>query len=158
MLFRSKWVETMLYRSYQYMLKEQSILLIGGTSEEKLKAVEWCNNLGIKLILCEPELNYNPQNSCCQLLEIELNRSQDNLEQALTIIQEIHRCQITVNGIITFEKKYLVLANLIAIFLGKTANSYQSVSLTSNKLLTAQKILVDDFKKLTFEEIGRAHV
>ena len=51
----------------------------------------------------------------------------------------------------TFEKKYLVLANLIAIFLEKTANSYESVSLAQNKFLTAQKILTDEVNKLTFE-------
>jgi hypothetical protein len=146
-----KWVETMLYRSYQYMLKEQNILTIGGGGEEKLTGVECANGLGFNLILCESELQ--PCHLSCrpQFLGIYLDRFRDNLEKALAIIQEVRRRQLTVNGVVPFEKKYLAGATLVAIFLEKSANSYESVSLAQSKLLTQQKILVDEFNKLTFE-------
>jgi hypothetical protein len=148
-----KWVETMLYRSYQYMLKDQNILIIGGGGEEKLKGVEWANDLGINLILCDREPQPSPLGCRHQFLGIDLDGDgfRDNLEKALAIIQEVRRRQLTVNGIVPFEQKYLALATLVAIFLGKSANSYESVSLAQSKLLTQQKILVDEFNKLTFE-------
>lgn len=151
-----KWIETMLYRSYQYMLKEQNILIVGG-GEEKLKGVEWANDLGINLILCEREPQPCPLGCRHQFLGIDLDDSRDNLEKALAIIQEVRRRQLTVNGIVPFEKKYLALATLVAIFLGKPANSYESVSLAQSKLLTQQKILVDEFNKLTFEARKFSH-
>jgi hypothetical protein len=151
-----KWVETMLYRSYQYMLKEQNILIVGG-GEEKLKGVEWANDLGIDLILCDREPQPCPLGCRHQFLGIDLDDSRDNLEKALAIIQEVRRRQLTVNGIVPFEKKYLALATLVAIFLGKPANSYESVSLAQSKLLTQQKILVDEFNKLTFEARKFSH-
>ncbi|MDJ0577521.1 MAG: hypothetical protein QNJ65_20470 [Xenococcaceae cyanobacterium MO_234.B1] len=146
-----KWVETMLYRSYKYMLQDQNILMIGRGGEEQPKRVEWTNALGLNLILCESKpqpgtLSYRPQ-----FLGIDLDDSQDNLEKALAIIQEVRRHQLTVNGIVSVEKKYLALATLVAIFLEKSANSYESVSLAQSKLLTQQKILIDEFNKLTFE-------
>jgi hypothetical protein len=152
-----KWVETMLYRSYQYMLKDQNILAIGKGDEEKLKGVEWANNLGLNLILCDREPQ--PYTLSCrpQFLGIDLDDSGDNLEKALAIIQEVRRRQLTVNGIVPLEKEYVALATLVAIFLGKSANSYESVSLAQSKLLTQQKILVDEFNKLTFEARKFSH-
>ena len=146
-----KWVETMLYRSYQYMLQDQNILLIGGGDEKKLKEVEYANSLGLNLILCEREpqpctLSFRPK-----FLGIDLNDTGDNLEQALAIVEQVRHHQLTVKGIVALEKKYLTLTTLVALFLEKPANSYERVSLAQSKLLTHQKILVDDFNKLTFE-------
>ncbi len=45
----------------------------------------------------------------------------------------------------------------MALFLEKPANSYESVSLAQSKLLTQQKILVDEFNKLTFEARKFSH-
>ena len=152
-----KWGETMLYRSYQYMLKEQNILMIGGGGSEKLKVLEWANGLGLNLILSESEPQPCPLSCRPQFLGIDLDDSRDNLEKALAIIEKVRRHQLTVNGIVPFEKKYLALATLVAIFLEKPANSYESVSLAQSKLLTGQKILVDEFNKLTFEARQFSH-
>ena len=146
-----KWVETMLYRSYQYMLKDQNILMIGKGSEEQLKRVEWTNALGFNLIFCESKPQ--PCNLSCrpQFLGIDLDDTWDNLEKALAIVEKVRCHQLRVNGIVSVEKKYLALATLVAIFLEKPANSYENVSLAQSKLLTQQKILIDEFNKLTFE-------
>jgi hypothetical protein len=45
-----KWVETMLYRSYQYMLKGKNILMIGGGGYSKLNIFEFANQVGINII------------------------------------------------------------------------------------------------------------
>ena len=95
-----KWVETMLYRSYQYMLKDQTILAIAGRGQEQLKGVEWAKGLGINLILCKSKPQPDTLTSPPQFLGIDLDDSQDNLAQALTIIQEVRRRQLTVNGIV----------------------------------------------------------
>jgi hypothetical protein len=152
-----KWVETMLYRSYQYMLKDKNILMIGGGGEEKLKGVELANGLGFNLILAESEPQPFTLSCRPQFLGIDLDDSRENLEKALAIIQEVRRHQLTVDGIVPFEKKYLALATLVAIFLEKSANSYESVSLAQSKLLTQQKILADEFNKLTFEARKFSH-
>jgi hypothetical protein len=150
-----KWVETMLYRSYQYMLKDQTILIVGGEGEETLKGVEWANDLGLNLISCGRESQ--PYTCRPQFLGIPLDDFGDNLEKALAIIQEVRRHQLTVAGIVPLEKKYLALATLVAIFLEKSANSYESVGLAQSKLLTQQKILADEFNKLTFEARKFSH-
>ena len=152
-----KWVETMLYRSYQYMLKDQNILTLGGGGEEKLKGVEWANSLGLNLILAENEPQPCTLSCRPQFGGIDLDDSRDNLEKALAIIQEVRRHQLTVNGIVPVEKKYFAIATLVAIFLEKPANSYESVSLAQSKLLTQHKILVDEFNKLTFEARQFSH-
>ena len=152
-----KWVETMLYRSYQYMLKDQTILAIAGRGQEQLKGVEWAKDLGLNLILCKSKPQPDTLTSPPQFLGIDLDDSQDNLAQALAIIQEVRRRQLTVNGIVPVEPKYLALATLVALFLEKPANSYESVSLAQSKLLTQQKILVDEFNKLTFEARKFSH-
>ena len=152
-----KWVETMLYRSYQYMLQDQTILALGGGGEEQLNMVEWTHNIGLNLILCESQPQPDPVSCRPQFLEIDLDASLDNLAQALAIIQEVRRHQLTVNGIVPVEKKYLALATLVALFLEKPANSYESVSLAGGKLLTQQKILVDEFNQLTFEARKFSH-
>jgi hypothetical protein len=152
-----KWVETMLYRSYQYMLKDQNILAIGKGDEEKLKGVEWASALGLNLILCDREPQ--PYTLSCrpQFLGIDLDDFRDNLEKALAIVREVRRHQLTVNGIVSLEQKYGALATLVAIYLGKSANSYESVSLAQSQLLTQQKILLDEFNKLTFEARKFSH-
>jgi hypothetical protein len=152
-----KWVKTMLYRSYQYMLEDQNILTLGGGGEEKLKGIEWANTLGLNLILGEREPQPYPLSCRPQFLEIEIDRSRDNLKTALTIIQEVRRRQLIVNGVVSVEKKYFALATLVAIFLERSANSYESASLAQSKLLTQQKILVDEFDKLTFEARKFSH-
>ncbi len=182
-----KWVETMLYRSYQYMLQDQTILAIALGREEQLKLVEWANSLKIDLILCESNPQLDALSDRLQFLEIDgrhkplnsiqgtrpyevqagsavrrrstlhLDRSQDNLETALAIIREVRRRQLTVNGIVPVKPKYLTLATLVALFLEKPANSYESVSLTQSKLLIQPKILVDEFNKLTFEARKFSH-
>lgn len=113
--------------------------------------------LGLNLILCESKPQPDILTSPPQLLGIDLDDSQDNLAQALAIIQEVRRRQLTVNGIVPVEPKYLALATLVALFLEKPANSYESVSLAQSKLLTQQKILVDEFNKLNFEARKFSH-
>ncbi|MGK7917025.1 MAG: hypothetical protein AB4038_16020 [Prochloraceae cyanobacterium] len=152
-----KWVETMLFRSYQYMLQEQNILMIGREVGEKLKNVEWANGLGLNLILAQSEPQPFPLSCPPQFLGIELDESREHLEKALAIIEKVRRHQLSVNGIVPVENKYLALATLVAIFLEKPANSYESVSLAQSKLLTQQKILVDEFNKLTFEARKFSH-
>ena len=152
-----KWVETMLYRSYQYMLQDQTILTLGGGEEEKLKGLEWANRLGLNLILAENEPPPSPLSGPPQFLGLALDDSRANLEKALAIIQEVRRHQLTVQGIVPVEPKYLTLATLVAIFLGTPANSYESVRLAQSQFLTQQKILVEEFNKLTFEARQFSH-
>jgi hypothetical protein len=139
------------------MLEDQNILTLGGGGEEKLKGIEWANTLGLNLILGEREPQPYPLSCRPQFLEIEIDRSRDNLKTALTIIQEVRRRQLIVNGVVSVEKKYFALATLVAIFLERSANSYESASLAQSKLLTQQKILVDEFDKLTFEARKFSH-
>ena len=146
-----KWVETMLYRSYQYMLQNQNILLIGGADKKKLQEVEYANSLGLNLILSESQPQSEPLSFRPKFLGIDLDDNGDNLEQALAIVEQVRHHQLTIKGIVALKKNYLVLATLVALFLQQPANSYESVSLAQSKLLTQQKILVDEFKKLTFE-------
>ena len=152
-----KWVETMLSRSYQYMLKRQNILMVGGSGEEKSKGCEWAAKLGIKLIFAENELQSRPLSFPSRFLGIDLDQSRDELEKALAIIQEVRHHQLTVHGVVSLEEKYLALATLVAIFLQKPSNSYESVTLAKSQLLTSKKIILDEFDKLSFEARQFSH-
>ena len=152
-----KWVETMLYRSYQYMLKERNILILGADSEEKLKGCKWATKLGINLIFTE-----NQPQSCSlgfpsQSLDIELRAGKEDMEKSLAIIEAIRRHQLTIKGIVALNQNCLSLATLVALFLPKPSNSYESVTLAKSQLLTSKKILIDEFEKQSFEARRFSH-
>ncbi len=151
-----KWVETMLYRSYQYMLKGQNILLLGGASKEKLKSCEWAAKLGINLILAENEPPSSPLSFSSQFLGVDFEEGKE-WEKSLAIIQEIRHHELNVDGVVSLEEKYLALATLVANFLQKPSNSYESVTLAKSKLLISKKILLDEFEKLSFEARKFSH-
>jgi hypothetical protein len=91
-------------------------------------------------------------------LNIDLNNStRDEVEQALAIVREVCYHQLRVNGVVSLEEKYLAVATLVANLLQKPSNSYESVTLAKSKLLTSQKILLDEFEKLAFEARKFSH-
>ena len=152
-----KWVETMLYRSYQYMLKEKNMLMLGSSGEEKLKSCDCVAKLGINLIFPENETTSTSFNFPSQFLGIDFEKEAGELEKSLAIIEGIRQHQLTIHGVVSLEDEYLSLATLVATFLQKPSNSYESVSLIKSQLLTSKKILLDEFKKLTFEARQFSH-
>ena len=83
-----KWVETMLYRSYQYMLEGQNILILGGSGKEKLKGCEWAAKLGINQILANNQpLSYSLSFPSQFLVLTLMTPEAGELEKALAIIQ-----------------------------------------------------------------------
>jgi hypothetical protein len=146
-----KWVETMVYRSYQYMLKDQTLLILGGGDGEDLQAIEWANAFGLNLIWGGSEPQPAPLSGCPPCLEIDIENARTDLETALAILKQVRHQQLTVNGVIPLEHKYWTVATLVAVLMGNSANRYESVSLAQSQLFMQQKILMDEVKKLTFE-------
>lgn len=146
-----KWVETMVYRSYQYMLRNQTLLILSRGDQEDLQAIEWASMFGLNLLLAGSE----PQLAACSgyppCLEIDLENTSNDLETALAILKQVRHQQLTINGVIPLKHKYWTVATLVALLLGNPANRYESVSLAQHQLLMQQKILMDEGKKLTFE-------
>ncbi len=146
-----QWVETMVYRSYQYMLTGQMLLIIGAGDEEDLQAIEWAHTFGLNLILAGSEPQSPLLSGYPPCLGIDLENARTELEIALAILEEVRHQELTVNGVIPLEHKYWTVATLVALLLGNPANRYESVSLAQSQLFMQQKILMDEGKKLTFE-------
>jgi carnosine synthase len=146
-----KWVETMLYRSYQYMLKGKNILMIGGGGYSKLNVFEFANQVGINIILIDSNSQHFAATYSSQFFNIDIDDHTKDIENALTIVEVVHNHCISVDGVVTFWEDHVPLSSLVASFLGKPANDYQSASIAKSKLLTHKKILTDESNKLIFE-------
>jgi len=146
-----KWVETMLYRSYQYMLKGKNILMIGGGGYSKLNIFEFANQVGINIILVDSDPQHFAASYSTQFFNIDIDDHSKDIENALEIVEVVRNHRITVDGVVTFWEDNVPLSSLVSSFLGKPANDYLSASIAKSKLLTHKKILADESNKLTFE-------
>jgi carnosine synthase len=146
-----KWVETMLYRSYQYMLKGRNILMIGGGGYSKLNVFEFANQVGINIILFDSDSQHFAASYSSQFFNIDIDDHSKDIENALAIVEVVRNHCITVDGVVTFWEDNVPLSSLVASFLGKPANTYQSASIAKSKLLTHKKLLVDESNKLACE-------
>lgn len=146
-----KWVETMLYRSYQYMLKGKNLLMIGGGGYSKLNVFELANKVGLNIILFDSDSQHLAVSYSTNFFNIDIDDHTKDIENALAIVEVVRKHHIPVDGVVTFWEDNVPLSTLVASFLGKTANSYQSASIAKSKLLTQKKILADKSDKLSFE-------
>jgi hypothetical protein len=135
-----KWVETMLYRSYQYMLKGKNILMIGGGGYSKLNFFEFANQVGINILLVDSDAQHFAASYSSQFFNIDIDDHTKDIENALAIVEVVRNYCITVDGVVTFWEDNVPLSSLVASFLGKPANNYQSASIAKSKLLTHKKI------------------
>ena len=146
-----KWVETMLFRSYQYMLKAKNVLMIGGGGYSKANIFDFANQVGINLILVDSDPKHYGINYCNYFFQIDIDDHTKDIENALAIIEVISKHSISVDGVVTFWEDNVPLSNLVATFLGKPGNSYHSASIAKSKFLTHSKILSDGHNKLFHE-------
>jgi carnosine synthase len=136
-----KWVETMLYRSYQYMLKGKNILMIGGGGYSKLNIFEFANQVGINIILVDSDPQHFAVSYSRQFFNIDIDDHTKDIENALAIVEVVHKHHTPIDGVVTFWEDNVPLSSLVASFLGKPTNSYQSASIAKSKFLTHKKIL-----------------
>jgi carnosine synthase len=136
-----KWVETMLYRSYQYMLKGKNILIIGGGDYSKRNDFEFATQVGINIILIDGNPNHFAVSYSSQFFNIDINPSTKDLKNALAIVEVVRKHGIPVDGVITFCEAYVPLSTLVAGFLEKPANDYLSASIAQSKFLTHKQSL-----------------
>ena len=146
-----KWVETMLYRSYKYMLKEQNILMIGGGGYSKLNVFKFSQEAGINITLIDNNSSHFAIDYCTNFFQIDIDNHQQDLENALSIVEIINKNKIIVDGVITFWEDNAPLATLIANILQKSGNSYHSALIAKSKFLTHKKLLADEESKLYYE-------
>lgn len=146
-----KWIETMLYRSYQYMLRGKNILMLGSGCYSKLNVFEFANRAGINIILVDS----NPQNFAVNYsihcFNIKIDDHTQDIENALNIVEAIYKNNITIDGIVTFWEDYVPLCALVTQFLGKSSNDYISASIAKSKLLTHKKILIEHENKSFYQ-------
>ncbi len=136
-----KWVEAMLYRSYQYMLKGKNILMIGGGGYSKLNIFEFANKVGINIILVDSDPQHFAVSYSRQFFKIGIDDHTKDIENALAIVEVVHKHHTPIDGVVTFWEDHVPLSSLVASFLGKPTNSYQSASIAKSKFLTHKKIL-----------------
>lgn len=146
-----KWIETMLYRSYQYLLKGKNILMIAGGGYSKLNIFEFANQVGINIILVDSDSQHFAASYSSQFFNIDIDDHTKDIENALAIVEVVRNHCINVDGVVTFWEDNVPLSSLVASFLGKPVNDYQSASIAKSKLLTHKKILADESSKLTCE-------
>lgn len=136
-----KWVETMLYRSYQYMLKGKNILMLGGGGHSKLNIFEFANQVGVNIILVDSDPQHFAVSYSSQFFNIDIDDHTKDIENALAIVEVVHKHHTPIDGVVTFWEDNVPLSSLVASFLGKPTNSYQSASIAKSKFLTHKKIL-----------------
>ncbi|MEQ8464160.1 ATP-grasp domain-containing protein [Coleofasciculus sp. E1-EBD-02] len=136
-----KWVETMLYRSYQYMLKGKNILIINGGDYSKRNDFEFAKQVGINIILIDGNPNHFAVSYSSQFFNIDINPSTKDLKNALAIVEVVRKHGIPVDGVITFCEAYVPLSTLAANFLEKPVNDYLSASIAQSKFLTHKQSL-----------------
>src|SRR4028118_388402 len=141
----------MLYRCYQYMLKGKNILMIGGGGYSKLNIFEFANQVGITIILIDSDSQHFAASYSSQFFNIDIDDHTKDIENALAIVEVVRNDCISVDGVVTFWEDNVPLSSLVASFLGKPTNDYQSASIAKSKLLTHKKILADESNKLFFE-------
>jgi len=146
-----KWVETMLYRSYQYMLKGKNILMIGGGGYSKLNFFDFAKKVGINILLIDSDAQPFATSYSSQFFNIDIGDHTKDIKNALAIVEVVRNYCITVDGVVTFWEDNLPLSSLVASFLGKPANNYQSASIAKSKLLTPKKNIADQYNKLACE-------
>ncbi|MFP5274726.1 ATP-grasp domain-containing protein [Coleofasciculus sp.] len=136
-----KWIETMLYRSYQYMLKGKNILMIGGGGYSKLNIFEFANRVGINIILVDSDPQHFAVSYSSQFFNVNIDNHTKDIENALAIVEVVRKHNTPIDGVVTFWEDNVPLSSLVANFLGKPSNSYQSASIAKSKFLTHKKIL-----------------
>lgn len=150
----NKWIETMLYRSYQYMLRGKNILMLGSGCYSKLNVFEFANRSGVNIIL----VDNSPQNFAVdystQCFNIEIDDHTQDLQNALNIVDAIYKNNITIDGTITFWEDNVPLCALVTQLLGKSSNDYISASIAKSKLLTHKKILIEHQNQLFYKGIN----
>jgi biotin carboxylase len=146
-----KWVETMLYRSYEYMLKGKTILIIGGGDYSNLYVFEFANKLGINITLIDNNNQHFAVRYGTQFFNVDIDDQTKDFENALAIVELVCKHRISVDCVVTFCEANVPLSNLVARFLGKSANAYHSVIIAQSKLLIYKKIISDDYSKTFLE-------
>ncbi len=148
-----KWIETMLYRSYQYMLRGKNILMLGSGCYSKLNVFEFANRAGVNLILVDS----NPQNFAVDysthFFNIDIDDHTQDIGNALNIVEAIYKKNITIDGTITFWEDNVPLCALVTQLLGKSSNDYISASIAKSKLLTHKKILSEHKNKSFYQAV-----
>lgn len=146
-----KWVETMLYRSYQYMLLGKNILMIGGGSFSQQNVFELANKVGNNIILIDSDSNHFAINHSTHFFNVDIDNHTKDIEKALAIVEIVRKHCLTVDGVVTFCEANVPLSNLVAKFLGKPASDYQNTIIAQSQFLTYSKVLFDDYSKNFYE-------
>lgn len=149
-----KWIETILYRSYQYMLQGKNILVLGGGGYSKQNVYQIANRINAHIILVEGNINHYAADHSKIFINIDIDDHTKDIENAFSIVDAVGRQEIEVDGVITFWEDNVPLCALVANLLGKPGNNYQSASIAKSKLLTHRKILLDEKNKLFYEATG----
>ena len=136
-----KWVETMLYRSYQYMLKGKNILIIGGGDYSKQNSFKFAQKTGINITLIDSNPNHFAISYSDNFFNVDINPSTKDLKNALAIVEVVCKHNIPVDGVITFCKPYVPLSTLVASFLEKPTNDYLSANIVQSNFLTYKQSL-----------------
>jgi carnosine synthase len=140
-----KWIETMLYRSYRYMLKGKNVVLIGGGGYSKLEASKFAFESGVNIILIDSNKNHPAKEYSSDFLNIDIDDHTKDIDNALEIVKSLHSInRDSIDGVVTFWEDNVPLSSLVAGFLEKKSNSYQSASIAKSKLLTHKKIIIED--------------
>lgn len=151
-----KWVETMLYRSYQYMLKGKNILIIGGGDCSKRNDFEFAKQVGINIILIDGNPNHFAVSYSSQFFNVDINPSTKDLKNALAIVEVVRKHRIPVDGVITFCEAYVPLSTLVASFLEKPANDYLSASIAQSKFLSHRQSLFYNPDNPAYEDLVKS--
>lgn len=143
--FFGKWIETMMYRSYRYMLKGKNILLIGGGGYSKLDASKFAFESGINIIIVDSNGEHPAKKYSSDFLNIDIDDHTKDIDNALEIVKSLHSInRSNIDGVVTFWEDNVPLSSLVSGFLGKKSNSYQSASIAKSKLLTHKKIIIEN--------------
>ena len=135
------WVNRMLSRSQNKVLQGRCVLIVGGGGFGKLEQWDLMDQLGLKLVLADPNPEHIVKHRVWKFLHVPslTNHSQDG-ENADLIVEMLKKEGIAdqVHGVTTTYDPCVVVASHVARLLGLHGNDPEAHELAKNKLALAK--------------------
>eukprot|EP00756_Hemistasia_phaeocysticola_P017817 Hpha_TRINITY_DN15556_c1_g4::TRINITY_DN15556_c1_g4_i9::g.106927::m.106927/K14755/CRNS1, ATPGD1; carnosine synthase len=134
--------ERMLQRSYRYLLKDKTLVLIGGGGFSKRNTFDQLTQLGLKVVMVEPDPEHYGKLLVNEFVHYDFDDHRKDEEHARQIAGIVKKFNPHV--VITFWEDNGPLTALLCKELGLKGNTPESASRVKSKFATHQCLLVEE--------------